>query len=84
MNKITVLKFATRFVVGVGTTTISNSIIRNNVAPANLLQQVSVGLASVVIGSMAADATGAHTDAQIDHVVDAWNNAKNTDDPAIA
>jgi len=84
MTKIEAFKFATRVVVGAGTTTISNSIIRNNVAPANLFQQVSVGVAAVVIGSMASEATKSHTDTQIDNIVEAWINAKKSDDPVEA
>lgn len=73
MTKLEAFKLAARIVVGAGTTTISNSIIRNNVAPTNLLQQVSTGVASIVIGSMAAEATRSHADTQIDALVDAWN-----------
>lgn len=84
MTKIAAFKLATRIVVGAGTTTISNAIIKNNVAPANLFQQVSVGVASVVIGSMASEATRNHTDTQIDSLVEAWTNAKKSDDPVTA
>lgn len=76
MNKIEAVKLAARIVVGAGTTTVTNSIIKNNVAPTNLFQQVSVGLASVVIGSMASEATKSHTERQIDAVVDAFSKTK--------
>lgn len=76
MNKTQAFKFAARAIVGAGTTTISNSIIRNNVAPANLPQQISVGVAAVVIGSMASEATKKHTNDQIDAFVDLWKSAK--------
>ena len=79
MTKIEAFKLAARIVVGAGTTTITKSIIDNNVAPANLLQQVSVGVASVVIGSMASEKARAHTDAQIDAFVDVWNKTKSDD-----
>lgn len=74
MNKLSTFKLVARLVVGAGTTTISNSIIRNNVAPTNLFQQISVGTASLVIGSMASEAARSHTDTQIDAIVAAWNN----------
>jgi len=83
MNKLAVAKIAARLVVGAGTTTISNSIIRNNVEPKNLLESVTTGVASVVIGSMAADATKSYTDRQIDAVVDVFKRNKTviTEDP---
>lgn len=77
MDKIKIVKFVATLIVGSGTTTIASSIIKNNVAPANLLQQITVGGASVVIGSMAATATKAHTETQIDAVVAAFENFKN-------
>lgn len=75
MNKLNTFKAVARVIVGAGTTTISNSIITNNVEPANLIQKISVGVASVVIGSMAAEAARSHTDTQIDAIVNAWKNA---------
>ena len=79
MNKIDTFKLVARIIVGAGTTTVSNSIIKNNVQPANLIEQISVGVASVVIGSMASEATKSHTDAKIDAVVEAWNKTKSTE-----
>lgn len=80
MNKITAFKLVTRLVVGAGTTTISNSIIRNNVTPSNPLETVTVTAASFVIGSMVSAAAKNHTDTQIDGVVEAWNSFKHSDD----
>lgn len=74
MSKTAAFKLAARLIVGAGTTTISHSIIRNNVEPTNLFQQISTGLASAVIGSMASEATRAHTDAQIDAAINLWNS----------
>ena len=79
MNKIDTFKLVARIIVGAGTTTVSNSIIKNNVQPANLIEQISVGVASVVIGSMASEATKSHTDAKIDAIVEAWNKTKSTE-----
>lgn len=76
MNKLNAFKLVTRIVVGAGTTTISNSIIRNNVEPSNMIEQVSTAVASVVIGSMASEATRQHTDTQIDNLVKAWNDSR--------
>lgn len=75
MNKIEAFKLAARVIVGAGTTVISKNIIQNNVRPANTLEAFTVGAASVVIGSMASEATRTHTDTQIDAIVAAWKNA---------
>lgn len=84
MNKLKAFKFVARIVVGAGTTTISNNIIRNNVTPTNLIEQISVGVASVVIGSMASEATRSHTEHQIDQLADAWNRTRtSTEDPIV-
>lgn len=85
MNKTAVVKFAARLVVGAGTTTISNSIIKNNVEPRNLIENISVGVASAVIGSMASEATRRHTDTQIDAVVNAWKTTRsdNTENTTV-
>jgi hypothetical protein len=85
MNKLNAFKFATRLVVGIGTTTVSNSIIRNNVTPSNPVEAVSVAVASVVIGSMASEATKSHTNRKIDEYVELWKSSKSTDeDPVTA
>lgn len=76
MTKLEGFKLVARIVVGAGTTTVSNSIIRNNVEPSNVIEQISTAVASVVIGSMASEATKSHTDAKIDDLVAAWNNAR--------
>lgn len=83
MNKLAYLKIAARFVVGSGTTTVTHSIIRNNVAPTNALQAVSVGVASLVIGSMASEATKSHTDAKIDEFAALWNSSKSKDETTV-
>lgn len=82
MNKIAALKVAARVIVGVGTTSVTNSIIRNNVTPTNLIEQISVGVATLVIGSMASTATKNHTDAQIDALADAWKTARTSSEDA--
>lgn len=84
MNKLNAFKFVTRLIVGAGTTTISKTIISNNVTPSNKIEAISVGVASFVIGSMASEATKSHTDRQIDQIVDAWNRTRTTtEDPIV-
>ena len=84
MSKIKAIKFVARIVVGAGTTTITHSIIRNNVEPTNLFQAISVGAAALTIGSMAEGAARAHTDARIDEFVETWNSLSKTEDPTPA
>ncbi len=76
MDKLTAFKLAARLIVGIGTTTVTNSIIKNNVQPSNAIEQISTAVASVVIGSMASEATKSHTDAKIDATVEAWNSSR--------
>jgi hypothetical protein len=76
MNKLTAIKLAAKIIVGAGTTNVTNSIIRNNVAPTNLFQQISVGVTAVVIGSMASHATIDHATTKIDELAADWNKAK--------
>jgi len=83
MNKVAAVKLVARVIVGAGTTTISSSIIKNNVEPSNMIEQISTAVASVVIGSMASEATKSHTDAKIDAVVEAWNKTKSKEDHAV-
>jgi hypothetical protein len=71
MTKIELAKAAVGFVVGAGTSKIAGSIIRNNVSPDKVTDQVAVVSATVVIGMMAADATRKYTDDKIDEAV-AW------------
>lgn len=83
MNKVDAVKLVARIVVGAGTTHISNSIIKNNVQPSNMIETISTAVASVVIGSMASEATKSHTSAKIDAAVEAWNKTKSKEDHAV-
>ena len=84
MNKIDAFKLAVRVIAGAGATTITKSIIQNNVQPSNPWEAISVVVASVAAGSMASEAVRAHTDTQIDKVVEAWNTAKSKETPVTA
>jgi uncharacterized SAM-dependent methyltransferase len=70
---IAVIKQATTIVVGFGTSRIIKGIIQNNVPIVTTADQVGVTVASVVIGSMAADALQEYTDAKIDAIA-GWYN----------
>lgn len=71
MNTVQIAKAATKFIVGAGTSKIVHTIIKNNVDPQNTYDTVTVFAGSLVIGSMAANATQEYTDAKIDKFV-AW------------
>ena len=71
MDKIELAKSAVKIVSGFGVSRIINSIVANNVATTTLPQKVCVFTATVVAGSLAAEALGDHSDQKIDEVV-AW------------
>lgn len=75
MNKIEIAKHTASVIVGLGTGKIVKDIIKNNTEIVTRTDMVTVASASVVIGSMASDATREYTDAKIDAVV-AWYNEK--------
>lgn len=71
MKKIDLVKKAVSFVVGTGVAHIVHSVISNNVDIEKTHHKVTVPVASVAIGMMAADVTCAYTDAKIDEIADA-------------
>lgn len=72
MNKTAIAKQIVGFVVGAGASKIVKSIIEKNVETEKTTDKVMVASASLVAGSMAADATKKYTDAKIDELVDWW------------
>lgn len=73
MKKLDIAKNVVTFIVGAGTSQIAHGIIQNNVTPEKTTDKVAVKVASVVIGSMAADATSEYTGAKIDKMA-YWYN----------
>jgi hypothetical protein len=79
MTKIEVTKNVVSFVVGIGTSQIVKTVIKNNVQPENLIEKITVTAGAVVLGSMVADASRKYTDDKIDELVAWWNtNVKKT------
>lgn len=68
-DKIALLKKSVRLVVGMGVTRIVYGIIDSNTSRDTVTQKVTIGAASVAIGSTVAEAVGTHTDAKIDELV---------------
>ena len=71
MNALEITKFAASTIVGIGTSKVVSSIIRNNVHAKTLIDTISIAAATYVIGSMAAEATKKYVDVKIDAAV-AW------------
>lgn len=74
MTKLELAKIVTSTIVGAGTGKIAGSIIRNHVQIETVVDTVTVGSASFVIGMMTADATKSYTNAKIDEAADWWKN----------
>lgn len=74
MTRLEIAKSAAKFIVGSGTATIVHAIIKNNVQPANLTQQVTVTAGSIALGAMVADLASRYTGAQIDSLAEWYND----------
>ena len=76
MNKIEIAKKATSLIVGFGTSKVVSDIIRANAQPRHIFDQISIGMTSVVAGSMIAAQTQEHSGQMIDEAVAAFRNFK--------
>ena len=72
MTKIELTKIAVNIVVGTGTSKIVHNIIKHNATPENTVDLVTMTAGSLVLGSMAADASKQYTSAKIDEIADWW------------
>jgi hypothetical protein len=73
LNGIDIAKKAVGLVVGAGASKIVHAIIQNNISPEKVIDKITIVSASVVIGSMAREATKEYTDRQIDNAVAAYH-----------
>ena len=80
MNKLELVKAATKFVVGSSVSFCAANVIRNNVNPTNILQSAEVVVGSVAIGMMAAEHTETWTNKKIDAVHDWYVQFKTNQD----
>lgn len=80
MKALEITKFAASAVVGVGTSKIVHSIIDNNTEAESAVDTVTIAAGSLVIGSMAADATKKYLDEKIDAVVAWYHSIKEKQD----
>ncbi|QPL14703.1 hypothetical protein SEA_SCHWARTZ33_58 [Gordonia phage Schwartz33] len=71
MLNLNTIKLITSTIVGLGTTKIVTTIIKNNVNPETIVDTVTITAGSFVIGGMVADASKKYTDETIDKIADA-------------
>ncbi|QGJ89667.1 hypothetical protein SEA_ODESZA_56 [Gordonia Phage Odesza] len=76
MLNLNTIKLITSTIVGLGTTKIITTIIKNNVDPQNAVDAVTITAGSFVLGGMVADASKQYTDKTIDNIADAIKNLK--------
>ncbi|AVO25296.1 hypothetical protein PBI_GRAVY_56 [Gordonia phage Gravy] len=76
MLNLNTIKLVTSTIVGLGTTKIITTIIKNNVDPQNAVDAVTITAGSFVLGGMVADASKQYTDKTIDNIADAIKNLK--------
>ena len=80
MKALEITKFAASAVVGAGTSKIVHSIIDNNTEAEGAVDTVTIAAGSIVIGSMAADATKKYLDEKIDAAVAWYHSIKEKQD----
>jgi hypothetical protein len=73
MTKLELTKTLVNVVVGAGTTKIVSGIIKNNTNPETITDTVTIASGSIVLGSMAADASKQYTSDKLDQIADWWN-----------
>lgn len=73
MTKLELTKTVVNIVVGTGTTKIVSNIIKNNTNAETITDTVTMAAGSVVLGSMAADASKEYTSDKIDKIADWWH-----------
>ena len=67
--KLSTVKQITRIVVGLGGSSITTQIIKNNVAAGSMTQKVTITAAMIVAGALVGEKLGDYTDEKIDEVV---------------
>lgn len=71
MQKLDIAKKISSTIVGIGTGKIVGDVIANNTTPQNVIDKITIGGAGIVIGSMSAAATKAHTDKMVEETAQA-------------
>jgi len=68
--KITTVKQAVRILVGLGATSITSQIIKNNVVPGSMFQKITITAATIALGGLLGEQLGEYSDEKIDSVVE--------------
>lgn len=76
MDKIAVIKFATKAATALGTSTIVKSIIKTHVPELGPVSTITVPVASFMIGSMATDVMAKYAEDKVDRYVAFFNRTK--------
>lgn len=76
MDKRELTKKIVKYVVGYGTGIVINGIINSNVEPDRIDQKIAVGVASLAIGGVIAEAASDYTDRRIEELFDKFEEAK--------
>lgn len=75
MNKLEIAKTVVTLAVGAGTTKVAKQVIQNNTTREKLIDKITIPLASLAIGTMAAKATKEFAGAEFDRKVEWFTNA---------
>lgn len=76
MNKIAVTKNVLNIMTSLGTGAIVHQTIRNNVDPTNLIQKITIPVASYVLAGLVANASSSHMDAMVDEYATKYTELK--------
>lgn len=68
--KITTVKQAVRILVGLGATSITSQIIKNNVVPGSMFQKITITAATIALGGLLGEQLGEYSDEKIDSIVE--------------
>lgn len=74
MNKLQITKTVVRFVAGTSVSACVQAIVKNQIAPENIIQKTEVVIGSITLGAMAAQAAGTYTDRFIDELGEAFTS----------
>lgn len=74
MNKTDIAKKILSITAALGSGAITNQIIQNNVRPSTTLQQVTVPVASFVLGGLVARTAREESGKIVDDIVEAWTS----------
>lgn len=78
---LSLVKTLVSAVAGLGASSITTQIIKNNVVPGSPIQKITIPVATMIIGSMAGGAVGSYTSTSIDELVESIQEVKEKFNP---